>query len=101
MTLRLLAACAALIATPALAAEPVVAKLQTPVAEKIRFIAGGAMFDCEADACVAAAPTADTSSTATCRAVAAKAGVVMAFTGRKALDAAKLAECNTAAKAAG
>jgi hypothetical protein len=39
MTLRLLAACAALIATPAFAAEPVVAKLQTPVSEKIRFIA--------------------------------------------------------------
>lgn len=102
MTVRILAALAAvasLTAGGAFAAEPVTARLSQPVAQKTRFIAGGALFVCEADACHAAAPSTETLSTAACRAVAAKVGPVASFTGREALDANKLAKCNTAAKA--
>jgi hypothetical protein len=101
MKLRTLtAACAALVslsATAALAAEPVTAKLQQPLAQPTKFIAGGAMFVCEADACVANVPTSQTFSTATCKAVAAKTGAIVSFEGRKALDEARLTECNASA----
>lgn len=102
MKLQILAACAALAtlsAGQAFAAEPVTAKLQSPVAEKTKFIAGGAMFNCEGDTCVAAAATSQTFSTATCRVVADKAGPVAQFSGRKSLDEARLADCNAKALA--
>jgi len=99
------AACAALTtlaAGQAFAADAVTAKLQAPVAEKTKFIAGGAMFVCEADACIAQAPTSQTFATATCKTIAAKVGAVSSFEGRKALDETKIADCNTkAAKADG
>jgi hypothetical protein len=100
MKLQLLAACAALAtlaAGSAFAAEPVTAKLAAPVAEKTKFIAGGAMFNCEGDACVAAAPTSQTFATATCKTIADKVGVVASFEGRKSLPEAKLADCNAKA----
>jgi hypothetical protein len=100
--LTLAAACAALFtltAGSAFADDAVVAKLQQPVAERTKFIAGGAMFVCEADACVAMAPTAQTFTTAACRTIAAKVGPVTAFTGRRPLDEARLSECNSAAVA--
>jgi hypothetical protein len=96
----LAAACAAiasLSATAAFAAEPVTAKLQAPVAAPTKFIAGGAIFACEGDSCVANVPTSQTFSTSTCKAVAAKVGAVATFGSRKALDDARLAECNTVA----
>jgi len=98
----LAAACAALAtlsATSAFAAEPVTAKLQQPVAEKIKVIAGGAMFTCEADSCVAPAPGSETFSTAACKALAAKVGPITAFNGRKALDETRLGQCNSVALA--
>jgi len=98
--LQFLAACAALAtlsAGSAFAAEAVTAKLQAPVAEKTKFIAGGAMFNCEADTCVAAVPTSQTFSTATCKAVADKVGPVTEFAGRKSLDEGRLADCNAKA----
>jgi hypothetical protein len=98
----LAAACAALLtlaAAPAFAGDAVVAKLAQPVAGKIKFIAGGAMFLCEADSCVANAATSQTFSTAACREVAAKVGVIAAFTGRKPLDESRLADCNAPAVA--
>lgn len=106
MKLQILAACAALTALAAgqaAAGEPVTAKLSAPVAAKLKFIAGGAMFNCEADACVAASGAPQTFTVATCKAVADKVGVVTSFEGRKALDAARLADCNAkaVAKAAG
>ena len=106
MKLQILAACAALAtlaAGAAFAAEPVTAKLQSPVATPVKFIAGGAIFNCEADACVATATTSQTFATATCKAVAAKVGPVSAFSGRKALEADRLADCNATvlAKAGG
>lgn len=96
----LAAACAALVtlsATSAFASEPVTAKLQQPVAEKTKFIAGGAMFVCEADACVANAPTSQTFAIATCKTVAAKVGAIATFGNHKTLDDAHLADCNTQA----
>lgn len=97
------AACAALTtlaAGSAFAADAVTAKLQAPIAEKTKFIAGGAMFVCEGDACVATAPTSQTFATATCKTIASKVGAVASFEGRKALDEGKLADCNTKAVAA-
>jgi hypothetical protein len=52
--------------TPA-AAAAVVAKLQTPVDPPSKFIAGEAMFVCEADNCVALAPTSRTFAMDTCK----------------------------------
>ena len=106
MKLQILAACAALAtltAGQAFAGDTITAKLSAPVAEKTKFIAGGAMFNCEADACVALAPTSQTFATATCKTIADKVGVVAAFEGRKALGEDKLADCNAKAiaKAAG
>ena len=100
MKLQILAACAALItlsAGSAFAADSVTAKLATPIAGVTKFIAGGAMFMCEADACVAAVPTSETYSLPTCKAIAGKVGVVTVFEGRRVLDAGKLADCNAKA----
>ena len=102
MKLQILAACAALVSLSggsAFAADPVTAKLQSPIAEKTKFIAGGAMFNCEGDTCVAAAPTSQTLSTTTCKAVADKVGPVTEFAGRRALDEGRLADCNAKALA--
>ncbi|MBX3481845.1 hypothetical protein [Phenylobacterium sp.] len=102
MKLQILAACAALAsltAGQALAADAITAKLASPVAAKTKFIAGGAMFNCDADACVAMAPTSQTFAVSTCKAIADKVGVVASFDGRKSLDEDKLADCNAKAVA--
>jgi hypothetical protein len=63
----------------------------------VKFIAGGAMFNCEADTCVATATTSSTFGADTCKANAAKVGAVATFNGRKSLDEARLAQCNAQA----
>lgn len=98
--LTLAAACAAvatLTAAPAFAADPVVAKLAQPVAEKTKFIAGEAVFVCEADACTAATPMSGTFGSATCRIIAAKFGPVTSFTAAKPMDDTRLSACNSVA----
>ena len=104
MKLRTLAAaCAAVVtvsfvAGAAMADDPITAKLQTPVAEKTKFIAGGAVFLCEGDTCLAAAPSSQTYGASTCKDVARKVGAVVSFGGaRKQLEGAKLEQCNAAA----
>ncbi|HEY0649354.1 CC_3452 family protein [Phenylobacterium sp.] len=100
MKLQILAACAALAtltAGQAVAADAITAKLSAPVAEKTKFIAGGAMFNCEGDTCIALAPTSQTFATSTCKTIADKVGVVQTFGGRKALAEDKLADCNAKA----
>ena len=97
----LFAASAALIsisfAAPALADETVVAKLQSPVATATKFIAGGAMFVCEADACTTETPASETFTTGACKAIAKKAGVLTSFSNvRTSFAADKLAICNAA-----
>lgn len=102
MKLQILAACAALAtlsAGQAFAADAITAKLASPVVAKTKFIAGGAMFNCDADACVALAPTSQTFAVSTCKAIADKVGVVASFEGRKSLDNGKLADCNEKAVA--
>jgi hypothetical protein len=95
----LAAACvaAAAFSTAAFAAEPVTAKLAQPVAQPTKFIAGGAVFNCEGDTCVAGATTSGTYAVDTCKVVAAKVGAVATFTGRHSFDDARLAQCNVAA----
>jgi hypothetical protein len=100
MKLQILAACAALAtltAGQALAADAITAKLAAPVAEKTKLIAGGAMFNCEGDTCVAAAPTSQTFAASTCKTIADKVGPVASFEGRKSLGEDKLADCNAKA----
>jgi len=105
--LTLAAACAAvttlsvatLSAAPAFAAEPVVAKLQTAVTQPVKFIAGGAMFKCEGDTCVANAATSETFSSGACKTVASNVGPLASFTGLKAMDDARLGACNSVAVA--
>ena len=102
MKLQFLATCAALAtltAGQAVAADAVTAKLSAPIAEKTKFIAGGAMFNCEGDTCVALAPTSQTFATATCKTIADKVGVIASFEGRKTLAEDKLADCNAKAVA--
>ena len=102
MKLQILAACAALVsltAGSALAADAITAKLSAPVAEKVKFIAGGAMFNCDGDTCVALAPTSQTFAVSTCKTIADKVGMVSAFGGAKALADDKLASCNATAVA--
>ena len=92
------AAFAALSASSAFGADAVTAKLEKPVPARTKFIAGGAMFQCEADACVAAAPTTRTFGVATCKTIALKAGPVAAFSSSRAtFEAGQLAECNKTA----
>ena len=102
--LNLAAACAALatlVAAPAFAGEPVIAKLATPTAQPVKFIAGGAVFNCDGDVCAAQVTTTDTFSTATCKAVAGKVGPIASFTALRAMDDTRLSACNAVAKAAG
>ena len=103
MKLRTLAAACAALTTlaagsAAFAADAVTAKLQAPVAEKTKFIAGGAVFLCEGDTCLAAAPSSQSYAASTCKDVAKKVGAVVSFGGaRKQLEGAKLEQCNAAA----
>ena len=102
MKLQILAACAALAclsAGSASAGGAITAKLQAPVAAKVTFIAGGALFNCVDDTCVALAPGSSTFAGSTCKTIADKVGPVTAFTGAKALSEDKLADCNAKAVA--
>ena len=101
MKLQFLAACAALLtlsAGSALAGDTITAKLSTPVAAKTKVIAGGAIFNCEGDSCVAVAAS-QTYSVAACKALTAKVGPVTSFSGAKTMDDAKLSDCNAKAMA--
>jgi hypothetical protein len=84
----------------ALAADPVVAKLQQPVAAKTKVIAGGAQFVCEGGACVATAPSSKTYALTTCKDLAKSFGAITAFGAeQKQLDDQRLAQCNSVAAA--
>jgi hypothetical protein len=96
----LFAATAALIslsvAAPALADEIVVAKLKSPVPAVKKFIAGGAMFVCEADTCSTETPSSETFTTGACKTIAKKAGELVSYGNiRSTFDATKLAVCNS------
>lgn len=76
----------------------VTAKLGQPVAERTRLVAGGALFWCEGEACVATASNSRTFIPATCKDVARRFGPLTAFeSGTRSFDAARLEACNAAA----
>jgi len=88
---------ASALSTAALAAEGAVIKLQAP-AKVPSLIQDGAAWRCTGDVC--AAPQVKSLPIGrACRKIAAELGAVAAFNYRGAeLDAAGLADCNTAAK---
>ena len=78
---------------------PVVAKLQTPVAKKVRPIAGSAVFNCDGDVCTAATPAAATNTVPGCRELARRVGALTSYgLDGATLDADGLARCNAGAK---
>lgn len=102
MKLRsLAAACAAIttlaIAGSALAEAPITAKLTQPVAAKTKVVAGGAVFVCEGDSCLAQSTSSQTFASATCKTLAKTVGPIASFAGAKSLDDNRLAACNAAA----
>jgi len=98
MKFQLLAAAAALslaFAGASVAADgKIVATLKTPVTAKTKVVAGGAVFYCEGETCVAPAAPSRTNTTKGCKALTKEVGEITAF-GR--LDAADLAKCAPAA----
>lgn len=89
----------AALSTPALAAVPVIVKLAVPVPAPTKVVAGGAIFSCAGDACVAANPSSGTADFATCKIVVRSVGAATSFgTAAAPLAADRLAACNEAAK---
>jgi hypothetical protein len=87
------------LAAGAASAEPVVAKLQAPLAKPAKLVAGGAVFVCEADTCTAVAPTADTETLTGCRELVRTVGPAATFgSSAKSLPAERLASCNKSAR---
>ena len=98
----LAAACAALVTLSisgnAFAGESLAVKLQTPVVAKTKFIAGGTMIVCEADACTATNHMSQTYGLSTCKVIAKTAGAVTGFAAAgRAFDSTQVTACNTAA----
>jgi hypothetical protein len=81
------------------AADPIVAKLQSPVEGSKRYVAGDAIFSCSDNVCVAKNPVGSTASLTACRDLARKVGALSMF-GREAkpFESNKLASCNASAK---
>lgn len=103
MKIQLSALCAAAaiaaLATPALAAEPVIVKLAAPLAAPTKVVAGGAIFSCAGDACVATNPANGTGDFSTCKIVVHAVGKATSFgTASSPLPAERLASCNESAK---
>lgn len=99
--LKALAAAAVLAAasTPAFAAEPVIVKLAAPLPAPQKVVAGGAIFSCAGEACVATNPASGTADFATCKIVVRSAGAATSFgTASAPLAADRLAACNESAK---
>jgi hypothetical protein len=94
MKLQILAAAAALslaFAGASIAADAkVVATLKSPVAAKIKVVAGGAVFNCEGTTCVALTAPSRTDTSKGCKALTKEVGVVVAF---GTLDSDGLAKC--------
>jgi hypothetical protein len=101
MKLRILAATTAAVTmiAGAAAAEPVVAKLQTPLSGATRPVAGGAVFECLGDVCAARSPAGDSAGLRGCKDLVRQVGPVASFgPASKPLGADELASCNASAK---
>lgn len=103
MMMRILAAAAAFTlasAGGAFASESTFsASLAQPVAKETKLIAGGAVWNCSGDSCVAGVITSRTASLRACQDLVKEVGPIAAYGGRTAYDADKLAKCNAVAKA--
>lgn len=102
MKLRTLAAAAIItsmsFAGAAYASGKVTATLKTPVAAKTKIVAGGAVFSCEGDTCVANAAPARAVTLAGCKALVKEVGALNAFSnGKRAIEGEDLAACNAVA----
>jgi hypothetical protein len=104
MMIRNTAAAAAAFLTLAIAGQAaaqqkvVTVKLEQPVAERTKLVAGGAVFWCEGAECIANAPTSRTFANATCKDLAGEFGAIASFAdSRKSFDAERLSACNEAA----
>lgn len=102
MKLRMLAAAAIVSMTFANAAVAADAKLtvslKAPVAAKTKVVAGGAVFSCEGDTCVALVAPARATTVAGCKALVKEVGQVTAYTnGKRSIEGEDLAACNAAA----
>ena len=97
MMTRLLAAAAALALTAgaAVASETsLTATLAQPVASPAKFVAGGAVWNCEGDTCVSGVATSRTMSVRACAALAREVGPIASYGGRNQMEAERLAKCN-------
>lgn len=102
MKVRLAAAVAAVVAgalaSSAMAAEPVLAKLAS-AGKTAKPVAGGAVFECLGDVCAARTPSADTVSVRGCKELVRQVGAVTSYgPSSKQLSADQLARCNQSAK---
>lgn len=89
----------ALVVATAAAAEPVIAKLQTPLSGAAKPVAGGAVFECLGDVCAARAPGADTAGVRGCKDLARQVGAIASFgPSTKALAPDQLVSCNESAR---
>jgi hypothetical protein len=88
------------LATAAVAAGPVTAKLQAPVEQATRVVAGGSIFTCEGDACAASKAGANALTPRGCRELVRAVGPISAYgTENKQFSDDRIAECNAWAKA--
>jgi hypothetical protein len=92
------AAAALSMSASALAAEPVLAKLQSAGGAQ-KPVAGGAVFECLGDVCASRTPSADTATVRGCKELARQVGGMSAFgAASKPLSADQLASCNESAR---
>jgi hypothetical protein len=86
------------LAASAAAAEPVVAKLKTPLSGAMKPVAGGAVFECLGDLCAARSASSDASGLRGCRDLVRQVGAVTSFgPSSKPLAADELTTCNQSA----
>jgi hypothetical protein len=100
MKLRFAAAVVAAVAfaSSAVAAEPVVAKLQAGKGAA-KPVAGGAVFECLGDVCAARSPSSDTATLRGCKDLARQMGPVASFgSSSKPLSDEQIASCNASAR---
>lgn len=94
--IKYIAAISALaLASSAVADGPVSATLQTPVSKATEAVAGGAVFACKADTCVAESDTSQLDELAMCRDLARQLGALSKF---GSMSASGLAKCNGSAR---
>ena len=87
------------LSTSAFAGAPVVVKLAAPLAAPTKVVAGGAIFSCAGDTCVATNPASGTADFSTCKIVVHSVGPAASFGVATApLAADRLAACNESAK---